>query len=57
MNRLCILLTVTVVMVAAPFFGAHEALAELLTGTALNDTLVGRATTSSTPATQAGWIT
>jgi Ca2+-binding RTX toxin-like protein len=41
MNRLYILLTVTVVMVAAPLFGAHEALADLLTGTALNDNLVG----------------
>ncbi len=42
MNRLYILLTVMVVMVGAPFFfAAHEALAEVLTGTAGNDTLVG----------------
>src|SRR5215211_6420887 len=44
MNRLYILLTVMVVMVgvgAPPFFAAHEALAELLTGTSGNDTLLG----------------
>jgi Ca2+-binding RTX toxin-like protein len=41
MNRLCILLTVMVVMVLASPFAAHEALAEILTGTAFNDTLVG----------------
>ena len=43
MNRLYILLTVMVVMVAAPLFGAHEALAEVFTGTALDDTLIGTA--------------
>ena len=41
MKRLCILPTVMVVMVGALPFAAHEALAELLTGTAGNDTLVG----------------
>jgi Ca2+-binding RTX toxin-like protein len=41
MNRLCILLTVMVVMLAAPLFGAHEALAEDFLGTALNDPLFG----------------
>ena len=41
MKRLYILLTVMVVMVGALPFAAHEALAELLTGTAGNDTLVG----------------
>jgi Ca2+-binding RTX toxin-like protein len=42
MNRLYILLTVMVVMVGAPpFFAAHEALAEVLTGTSGNDTLLG----------------
>jgi hypothetical protein len=42
MNRPYILLTVMVVMVGAPyFFFAHEALAEVFTGTAGNDTLVG----------------
>jgi Ca2+-binding RTX toxin-like protein len=41
MNRLHILLTVMVVMLAAPLFGAHEALAEAFTGTALNNTLFG----------------
>jgi len=41
MKRLCILLTVMVVMIAVPLFGAHEVLAEILTGTALNDTLYG----------------
>ena len=42
MNRLYILLMVMVVMVGAPpFFAAHEALAELLTGTSGNDTLLG----------------
>jgi hypothetical protein len=40
MNRLYILLTVMVVMVGALFAG-HEALAEVLTGTAGDDTLVG----------------
>jgi Ca2+-binding RTX toxin-like protein len=40
MNRIYILLTVMVVMVAA-FFAGHEALAEVLTGTAGNDALVG----------------
>ena len=43
MNRLYILLTVMVVMLAAPLFGAHEALAEVFTGTALDDTLIGTA--------------
>jgi len=43
MNRLYILLTVIVVMLAAPLFGAHEALAEVFTGTALDDTLIGTA--------------
>jgi Ca2+-binding RTX toxin-like protein len=42
MNRLYILLTVLVVMVGVPFFvAAHEALAEVLTGTDGEDTLVG----------------
>src|SRR5829696_34910 len=41
MNRLHILLTVMVMMFAAPLFGAHEALAEAFPGTALNDTLFG----------------
>ena len=41
MNRLYILLTVMVVMLAAPLFGAHEALAEDFLGTALNDPLFG----------------
>jgi Ca2+-binding RTX toxin-like protein len=42
MNRLYILLTVMVVMVLAPpFFAAHEALAEVLTGTSGSDTLLG----------------
>jgi hypothetical protein len=41
MNRLYILLTVMVVMVGAPFFAAHEALAEVLTGTDGDDRLVG----------------
>jgi Ca2+-binding RTX toxin-like protein len=40
MNRIYILLTVMVVMVAA-FFAGHEALAEVLTGTAGNDALLG----------------
>jgi Ca2+-binding RTX toxin-like protein len=40
MNRLYILLTVMVVMVGA-LFAAHEALAEILTGTAGDDTLLG----------------
>ena len=40
MNRLYILLTVMVVMVGALFAG-QEALAEVLTGTAGEDTLVG----------------
>jgi hypothetical protein len=40
MNRLYILLTVMVVMVGVLFTG-QEALAEVLIGTALNDTLVG----------------
>ena len=41
MDRLYILLTVMVVMVAAPLFGAHEALAKDFLGTAGNDTLFG----------------
>jgi Ca2+-binding RTX toxin-like protein len=41
MNRLYILLTVMVVMLAAPLFGAHEALAEAFPGTSGNDTLFG----------------
>jgi Ca2+-binding RTX toxin-like protein len=41
MNRLHILLTVLVVMLAAPLFGAHEALAEDFLGSALNDPLFG----------------
>jgi Ca2+-binding RTX toxin-like protein len=41
MKRLYILLTVMVVMVGALPFAAHEALAELLTGTTGNDTLLG----------------
>jgi RTX calcium-binding nonapeptide repeat (4 copies) len=41
MNRLYILFTVMVVMVGAPFFAAHEALAEVLTGTDGDDRLVG----------------
>ena len=41
MKRLCILLAVMVVMLAAPLFGAHEALALAVPGTALNDTLFG----------------
>jgi Ca2+-binding RTX toxin-like protein len=41
MNRLNILLTVMVVMLAAPLFGAHEALAEDFLGSALNDPLFG----------------
>ena len=42
MNRICILLMAMVVMVGAPFFfAAHEALAEVLTGTAGEDTLLG----------------
>jgi Ca2+-binding RTX toxin-like protein len=40
MNRLYILLTMMVVMVGA-LFATHEALAEVLTGTAGEDTLVG----------------
>ena len=41
MNRLYILLTVMVVMVLAPpFFAAHEALAEVLTGTSGNDEII-----------------
>ena len=39
MNRLYILLTVMVVMLTAPLFGAHEALAEDFLGTAFNDPL------------------
>jgi PIN domain nuclease of toxin-antitoxin system len=42
MNRLCILLTVMVVMVGA-FFAAHEAVAKVLTGISGEDTLVGTA--------------
>jgi Ca2+-binding RTX toxin-like protein len=41
MNRLYIVLTVMVVMVGAPFFAAHEALAEVFTVTAGNDALLG----------------
>ncbi len=41
MNRLYILLIAMVVMVGAPLFNAHEALADLLTGTSGNDTLLG----------------
>jgi hypothetical protein len=41
MNRLYILLIVMVVMVGAPFFAAHKALAEVLTGTDGDDRLVG----------------
>ena len=41
MKRLYIVLRVMVVMVAAPLLGAHEALANILTGTAGNDTLFG----------------
>src|ERR671911_476060 len=41
MNRLYILLTVMVVMLTAPLFGAHEALAEDFLGTAFNDPLFG----------------
>jgi serralysin len=41
MNPPYILLTVMVVIVAAPLFGAHEALAKVLIGTAGEDTLVG----------------
>ena len=40
MNRMYILLTVMVVMVGA-LFARHEALAEILTGTAGEDTLLG----------------
>jgi hypothetical protein len=40
MNRLNILLAVMVVMVGA-FFAGHEALAKVLTGTGVDDTLVG----------------
>jgi len=40
MTRLYILLAVMVVMVAV-FFAGHQALAEVLTGTAGDDTLVG----------------
>ena len=43
-RKLTVLLgTVMVVMGAATLFGAHEALAEVFTGTALNDTLLGTA--------------
>jgi Ca2+-binding RTX toxin-like protein len=42
-----LLTTVMVVMVASPLFGAHEALADLLTGTSGNDTLVGGDTDDS----------
>ena len=41
MKRLYILLAAMIVMLAAPLFGAHVALAGLVTGTALNDTLYG----------------
>jgi Ca2+-binding RTX toxin-like protein len=41
MNRPYIVLTVMVVMVGAPFFAAHEALAEVFTVTAGNDALLG----------------
>src|SRR5215207_567526 len=41
MDRLYILLTVTVVMLAAPLFGAHEALAAIFPGTAGNDIYQG----------------
>jgi hypothetical protein len=43
MKRLYSLLAVMVVMVAAPLFGAHEALAEDFPGTPFNDTLIGTA--------------
>ena len=43
MNRLYILLTVMVVMIAAPLCGAHEALAKDFLGTAGKDTLFGTA--------------
>ena len=48
MNRPYIVLTVMVVMVGAPLFAAHEALAEVFTITAGNDALLGTdgATTS-----------
>ena len=49
MNRPYIVLTVMVVMVGAPFFAAHEALAEVFTVTAGNDALLGTdGTTTST---------
>jgi Ca2+-binding RTX toxin-like protein len=38
-----LLIPVMVVMVAATLLGAHEALAEVFTGTALDDTLIGTA--------------
>jgi hypothetical protein len=38
-----LLMTVMIVMVASPLFGAHEALAAVFTGTALDDTLTGTA--------------
>jgi Ca2+-binding RTX toxin-like protein len=41
MNRPYIVLTVMVVMVGAPLFAAHEALAEVFTITAGNDALLG----------------
>jgi Ca2+-binding RTX toxin-like protein len=41
MNRPYIVLTVMVVMVGAPLFAAHEALAEVFTVTAGNDALLG----------------
>ena len=41
MNRPYIMLTVMVVMVGAPLFAAHEALAEVFTVNAGNDALLG----------------
>jgi Ca2+-binding RTX toxin-like protein len=38
-----LLMTLMVVMVASPLFGAHEALAEAFPGTASNDILIGTA--------------
>ena len=38
-----LLMTVMIVMVASPLFGAHEVLAAVFTGTPGNDTLIGTA--------------
>ena len=38
-----LLITVMVMMIASPLFGAHEALAAVFTGTPGNDTLIGTA--------------